>query len=75
MKIKGIKKAKAVEIMGIVELSKRISKENNRCVLIVHDAEAAYSIVKNELENETQEHFLVLFLNIKLELIKTNIYM
>lgn len=70
MKIKGIKKAKAIEIMAILELTKRISNESNKNVLSIREAEDVYKIFKMELENEQQEHFVVLFLNVKLVIIK-----
>jgi len=73
MKIKGIKKAKAVEIIGVIELAKRISKETVRKILIIKDASDVLNLVKEEVKNESQEHFLVLFLNIKLKLIKKEI--
>lgn len=70
MKIKGIKKAKAIEIMAILELTKRISSESNKNILSIREAEDVYKIFRMELENEQQEHFVVLFLNVKLIIIK-----
>ena len=70
MDVKGIKEAKAIELMAVIELAKRASNEVNRSVSIIDDADSAYNYVKAELENETQEIFVVLFLNVKLKLIK-----
>lgn len=70
MKIKGIKKAKAIELMAVIELAKRVGNEKNRELVTIKDADSAYNYVKAELENEMQENFLVLFLNVKLKVIK-----
>lgn len=70
MKIKGIKKAKAMEIMASIELAKRATRENNLGVLYIKNAHDAYNYMKTELENSKQEQFIVIFLNIKLKIIK-----
>ena len=70
MKIKGIKKAKAIEICAIVELIKRMGVEDGRKVVSIKDASDVYRIFKVELENESQERFMVIFLNVKLSIIK-----
>lgn len=73
MEIKGIKKAKAIELMAVIELAKRVGCESTRSMITINDANTAYNCVRAELENERQEHFIVLFLNIKLKLIKKEI--
>lgn len=73
MKIKGIKKAKALEIAAVIELMKRVSKQNKSHLLPINTAYEAYKLIKNEMENANQELFMVLFLNIKLNLIKKEI--
>lgn len=70
MKIKGIKRAKALELMAVIELSKRLSQENNQKVSQIKDAEDVYNLLKSDLENEHQEKFIVMFLNSKLNIIK-----
>ncbi len=70
MKIKGIKKAKALEISATLELAKRIGKEKGRKITYIHDASNVYELIKEQLENEIQEYFIVLFMNIKLSIIK-----
>ena len=65
MEIKGIKKAKAIELMAVIELAKRVGCESTRSMITINDANTAYNCVGAELENERQEHFIVLFLNIK----------
>ena len=70
MKVKGIKKAKALELIAVLELTKRINNENARKMTAIKNDEDIYKMVKTELENETQEKFLVIFLNVKLSIIK-----
>jgi len=73
MKIKGIKKAKALELLAAIELSKRLSLEEYRKISNVKSAEEVYYLVKSEMENEIQEKFVVIYLNIKLNIIKKEI--
>ena len=54
MKIKGIKKAKAITLLTILEITKRANKERMHF-------------------NEKQENFMVIYLNIKLHIIKKEI--
>lgn len=70
MKIDGIKKAKAIEILAIFELYKRLKDETKKKDYYISDKEKAYEIVKNDLCDEKQENFVVLFLNLRLKLIK-----
>lgn len=70
MKVKGIKKAKALEIVAIMELAKRVSNEKNQKVSSIKGALDVYNLYKTELENSLQEQFIVIFLNIKLNIIK-----
>lgn len=70
MRIKGIKKAKAIEIMASIELAKRAKREKNLEVAYIKSAKDAYEYVKSELESGKQEQFIVVFLNIKLKIIK-----
>lgn len=73
MKIKGIKKAKAIELSAVIELAKRVGKEKGRKITCISDAEDVYLMLKEQLENETQEYFIVLFMSIKLTVIKKEI--
>lgn len=70
MKIKGIKKAKAIEFIAVLELAKRANYENNSKVMSIKESKDIYDLFKVDLENEKQEHFIVIFLNIKLTIIK-----
>lgn len=71
--IGGIKKAKAIEILSIMEIAKRIQNakiENAKCMTSPDDIYTNFSIY---LKNETQEKFMVVFLNIKSHVIKHEI--
>ena len=68
IKIKGIKQAKAVELLASVELAKRMQEyDDNRYV--IHDPFDGYQLVKNRLLFEQQEKVILLCLNAKLEVI------
>ena len=56
--------------MAVIELAKRAGYEKASKIITIRDADSVYSYLKVELENEIQEHFVVLFLNVKLKLIK-----
>lgn len=73
MNIKGIKRAKALTISAVVELMKRVSKQSDRNLMKIKSASDVYSLVKDELENINQEVFMVLFLNIKLNILRKEI--
>ena len=67
--LKGIKKAKAIEILSIIEISKRL-KENCKDNVIFDCPKDIYEYLKDEMMFLKQEHFLLLCLNHKNELIK-----
>lgn len=70
MEIKGIKKAKALELIAILELAKRASDEKKVQTTYIKNALDIYNLYKIPLENCSQENFVVIFLNIKLKIIK-----
>ena len=70
MKIKGIKKAKAIEMIAVVELARRISIEKGKKLLSIKDAQDVYELFKPELESKIQENFIVIYLNLKLKILK-----
>ena len=66
--INGIGEVKAMTIVAALELSKRVySKKDN--IIHIKTAIDVYSLVKEELENELQEKFLVLYLDNRHQLI------
>ena len=73
MEIKGIKKAKSITLIAILEIAKRANKERIKFVKSLKSADDVYNLVKEDLENEKQENFLVIYLNIKLHIIKKEI--
>ena len=61
--LKGIKKAKAIELLSVIEMSKRLKqKESHESLLSPSDI---YDYVKNEMMMLKQEHFVVLCLDIR----------
>lgn len=73
MKIKGLKQAKALELMACFELSKRLLKEEcqfkniitNRCDLITW--------LKHEIGMKQQEHFMAIYLDTQNRMIRYKI--
>ncbi len=62
LKIKGIGKAKALQIAAIFEIAKRIEEDEER--VIFNSPEDVYRFVKSkELHKKRQEHLLVLYTN------------
>lgn len=68
IKIKGIKQAKAVELLASVELAKRMQEFHDQRYVIC-DPFDGYNLVKNRLLFEQQEKVILLCLNAKLEVI------
>lgn len=69
IQIKGIKQAKAIELMACIELAKRIqSKQSikNR----IRQPKDAYAYIKNKLMFEKQEKVILLCLNNHLEIVQ-----
>ena len=62
MEIKGIKKARSITLIAILEIAKRANKERIKFVQSLKNADDVYNLVKEDLENEKQENFLVIYL-------------
>ena len=62
---KGIKEAKAIELMTVFELVKRCSYEYAKNVDVISSPSSLIQWLKRELGHLQQEHFLVVFLNVK----------
>lgn len=69
VKIKGIKKAKAIELLSVLELARRIHSLNYDSIPM-KDPKNIYLYMKNKMMFLNQEHFVVLCLNVKCHLIK-----
>ena len=69
LKIKGIGKAKAVEILAMIEISKRMHYTNNDNKIKYNNPENIYKNVKYLFDNLFQEHFYCFYLDNKKNLI------
>lgn len=69
--IKGIKKAKAIEILSIIEIAKRL--KDTPQYIVLSSPQDIYQFVKNELMFLKQEHFMVICLDNKNRVIKKRI--
>jgi len=69
IKIKGIKKVKAIEFLASLEFAKRISYGNSKNRDIISNPESLTKWLQYEIGNKGQEFFIVVFLNVKNEII------
>lgn len=72
LKIKGIGKTKAIELLATIELGKRIVNYKSKKYKI-KKASDCYYYVKDKLAHLKQEHFLAIFLSINNEVISDKI--
>ncbi len=76
MKIEGIKEAKACTVIAAIELGKRLSAMKRELKSQIKTSLDVYHYVSGSLSHLEQEHFMVLYLNIKSEVItKETIFM
>lgn len=68
--IEGIKEAKAIEILSIMEIAKRIQKNKIDKLSKITHPDDIYDHFSILIKEEKQEIFLVIFLNIKSHIIK-----
>ena len=68
--INGIKEAKALEILGIIEIAKRVQKNKLQGVKKITHPDDIYNQFSIFIKEEKQEKFMVIFLNIKSHIIK-----
>lgn len=68
IQVKGIKQAKAVELLACIELAKRMQNYKEE-KYVIHEPLDGYNLVKNKLLFEKQEKVILLCLNSKLEVI------
>lgn len=71
-RIKGIKEAKAVEILAAIEFGKRIGNYVRNKV-IIKSSNDVYLYIKNELEGLDEERLVCIYLNTKCEVIEKKI--
>lgn len=70
VKIKGIGKAKACEILASIELGKRINKINNINQIKIYSSESIFNYYKDKLSDKLQEYFYCVYLDTKNHIIK-----
>lgn len=71
IKIKGIKKAKACELLACIELGKRINNQyNNINQIKILSSQSIFDYYKNVLGDKLQEYFYCIYLNTKNQIIK-----
>ncbi|MCB1213552.1 MAG: DNA repair protein RadC [Chlamydiia bacterium] len=69
--LKGVGDAKALQIAAVAGLGRRLAARVPKERVRIQTPTHAYQIVREELENETREKFLILLLDTKAALIKT----
>ncbi len=65
MEIKGIKAAKAMDLLVCFELSKRVNLEISKNYNVISNPSSMYDFIKSEIGSLQNEHFLVACLNTK----------
>lgn len=68
--IKGINKVKAIELLAIMEIAKRVQKSKIGNLKSIKDPNDVYEYFSLLIKEEKQEVFMVIFLNIKSHIIK-----
>lgn len=69
-KIPGIKRAKATTLLAAIELGRRLSHVTSNDKMIITSPYDVYHLLASDLMPLEQEHFIVLYLNIKSQIIK-----
>lgn len=70
MNVSGIKLAKACTIMAAIELGKRLESIQKIKKTVIKTAKDVYMLLYSELSHLEQEHFIVMYLSVKSEVIK-----
>ena len=65
MSVKGIGKAKAAQLLAAVELGRRLSQQQTDEKYTIRSPQDAASYLMPDMTSLKQEHFVVLFLNVK----------
>jgi DNA repair protein RadC len=68
-KINGIGNAKAVQLLAAAELGKRLYQKHSEGRYTIRSPEDAATYLMTDMSSLTQEHFVVLFLNVKNEVL------
>ncbi|MDF9866808.1 DNA repair protein RadC [Bacilli bacterium PM5-3] len=65
IKINGIGKTKAIELLALIQLSKRINQISIENFIYVNNPNVIYELYTKRFEYVSQEHFMILSLNAK----------
>ncbi|MFD1927297.1 DNA repair protein RadC [Sporosarcina siberiensis] len=68
MTVNGIGEAKAVQLLAAAELGKRIYRKHSEGRYTIRSPEDAAAYLMTDMSSLSQEHFVVLFLNVKNEI-------
>ena len=68
-KVSGIKDAKALEILAVVEIARRMMRDQNYQPKQIADPQALMQWLNYEIGFKEQEHFMVVYLNHQLEIV------
>ena len=71
--IKGIGETKAIELLAVIELGRRIYTKTTNELTKLSTPKEIYLATKYLFVNETQEHFYVLYFNAKRQLLETKL--
>ncbi|MFJ7933531.1 DNA repair protein RadC [Sporosarcina sp. NPDC096371] len=69
MSVKGVGKAKAVQLLAAAEIGKRLYRKHSDGRYTIRSPEDAASYLMTDMSSLSQEHFVVLFLNVKNEVL------
>lgn len=73
MRISGIKEAKSLVIMAIVEISKRIARYERDSSFSIEEPQTLIKWLNQEIGYENQEHFMAVYLNHQLKILSHQI--
>ncbi|MHA6259323.1 RadC family protein [Sporosarcina sp. CAU 1771] len=69
MTVKGVGEAKAVQLLAAAEIGKRIYQKHSEGRYTIRSPEDAAAYLMTDMSSLNQEHFVVLFLNVKNEVL------
>lgn len=69
MSVKGVGQAKAVQILAAVEIGKRLYRKHSEGRYVIKSPEDVAAFLMTDMSSLLQEHFVVLFLNVKNEVL------
>jgi DNA repair protein RadC len=73
IRIKGIKEVKAIELLASLEFAKRVSYGDSKNKDVISNPVSLTKWLQYEIGNRDQEYFIVVFLNVKNEIINYEI--